>query len=92
MAMHEAAGIVSAVSSVAGRVQRRAGTFVPGQVLTEPYPVPMLWDYLGSGVPFEQAAAQWAQDVQRWDQEHVTRIMRDMARLGQEKTTDWVDA
>jgi hypothetical protein len=91
MAMHEAAALVAATSQVAGRLQRRAGSYVPGQGLAEPYPVPMLWNYLSAG-SFEEAVQQWAQDAQRWDQEHMTRMMRELARIGQEKTSDWVDA
>ncbi|MDD4891629.1 MAG: hypothetical protein PHU85_17055 [Phycisphaerae bacterium] len=91
MALHEAVGAVRATSAVVARVQYRAGAFVPAQALAEPFPVPTLWDYERGG-DFESAMRAWAQDAQRWDAEHMTRIMRDLARLGQEKSSDWVDA
>jgi hypothetical protein len=88
--IHGVSGRIDAQSFVFGRLQRRPGDYVPGQSLVEPYPVPMLWDYLrGSNV--RQGLEQWAADLMRWRQEHATRAFRELARLGQEKAAQWED-
>lgn len=82
---------IDATSSVSGRLQRKAGAYVPGQVLTEPYPVPELNRYV-QGAGFGEGFVLWAGDLARWRQEHLTRVMRDMARLAEEKASQWEDA
>lgn len=97
------AGRSTARSEIAGRIQYKAGTYVPAQVLVEPYPIPTLWQYLaGLGAlepgdrqwarAFGQGVQEWAAALEQWSQEHMTRVMLDMAKLAQEKTTDWVEA
>lgn len=93
-------GSVAAESAVEGRVQYKAGSYVPAQVLAEPYPIPTLWRYLGMAggafgrnqeEAFRAAAQEWANEIERWSEEHMTRVMRDLSRLGQEKTAEWVE-
>lgn len=91
------AGAIQGQMALFGRVQFRSGVYVPAQVLQAPYPVPTLWQYLGMAgpstlpTPFEQGVQEWARAFEQWSEEHMTKIMADMGRLGQEKTAEWVD-
>jgi hypothetical protein len=88
----ELVGSVTSTARASGAIQYRPGVYLPGQSRSEPYPVPNLWRYLGSGAPFEQAVQEWAGQMEQWSEQHMRAVMGDVVRLAQEKMTDWMDA
>lgn len=89
---HLLAGHVGALSSVVVRgLQMRRRVFVPAQALAAPYPVPRLHDF-ARGENFHAGFEQWSLAYSKWWEEHMIRVMREVARLGQEKASRWQDA
>lgn len=85
------AGSVEASSTVScNNIEWRSAAYVPAVTLYEPYPVPLLWKYTLPGVAFNDAVSQWSNDMARWSEEHMIRVMRELSRMSKEVATDWV--
>jgi len=91
---HAGSAVLAAVSSLrADRLQWRGG-YVPAATLLDPYPIPMLWQYVQRGLnpadPFQQGVFEWSKQISQWCEEHVTRVYREVSRMTTEKASDWV--